>query len=276
MAIDPMHGAHFAKSYVSTYLTSDMPTRIVSYRNAWSIDDARLPNPVKYLTYEPVALDEWPTIITVAISMPGMERISFDRGNPLYRVKYSMRTYVWVRTEQADEATLMRDRMSTVLRSALLDYPCLKAVDSRDTFRVSIDESTIREEYSDLSPLKGERYLAGAYLSYDLEIDEIVMRESIAELTSIDLTVTQKGVTESRSASITNAVKSANSITYTAENSFAVGDKVSIVGVSPDSYNIGLAVITARSSTTFTIGEISGSYPNYVAGGLAYSYSVLA
>lgn len=275
MAIEPMHGAHFAKSYVSTYLAADMPLRILSYRNAWNVDDIRLPAPVKYLTYEPVALDEWPTIITVAISMPGLERISHDRGNPLYRVKYSMRTYIWVRTEQADETTLMRDRLTTVVRSALLDYPCLRAVDSRETFRVMIDEGTIREEYSDLTALKGERYLAGAYVSYDLEIDEVVMRESIATLNTIDLTVTQKGVTENRSAAITNAVKTGTSITYTAENSFSVGDKVTIVGISPTSYNKSVEIVTAATSSSFTIGEQSGSYENYSNGGLAYSYSAL-
>ena len=67
MAIDLMHGSHFAKSYVSSYLAVDLPTRLVSYRNGWNLDDISLPSPVKYQTYEPIALDEWPTIITVAM-----------------------------------------------------------------------------------------------------------------------------------------------------------------------------------------------------------------
>lgn len=275
MAIEPMHGAHFAKSYVSTYLTGDLPVRLLSYRNAWSLDDITLPNPVKYLTHEPIALDEWPTIITVAVSMSGLERISHDRGNPLYRVKYAMRTYVWIRTEQSPEATIMRDRLTTVVRAALLDYPCLKAVDSRGTFRVTIDEGTIREEYSDLTLLKGDRVLAGAYISYDLEIDEIVMREPIATLNQIDLTVIQKGVTETKSSAITNAVKTGKNIVYTAANSFAVGQKVTIVGISPNPYNLSQVAITARNATSFTIGGIDGTFDAYVDGGLAYAYSII-
>lgn len=275
MAIEPMHGAHFAKSYVNSYLTADLPGRLLSYRNAWSVDDITLPNPTKYLTYEPIALDEWPTIITNAISMTGLERISHDRGNPLYRVKYSMRTYVWIRTEQSPEATIMRDRLTTVVRAALLDYPCLKAVDSRGTFRVTIDEGTIREEYSDLTLLKGDRVLAGSYISYDLEIDEIVMREPIANLNQIDLTVIQKGITETRSSAITGATKTNKTIVYNALNNFAVGQKVTIVGIMPTPYNLSQVQITARTSSTFTVSGIEGAFDSYVAGGVAYAYSTI-
>jgi hypothetical protein len=195
--IDLMHGPHLAKSYVTNYLRDDMPKRLVSYRNGWNLDDITLPTPVQYLSYEPIALDEWPTIITVAISMAGLERMDFDRGNPIYRVNYSMRTYVWVKTELSDLATLMRDRLTTVVRSALLDYPCLRATDPRNTFQVMIDESSIREEYSDLTLLKGDRVLAGSYIGYDLTINEIVMRENVGTVATIDLETVAYGITQS-------------------------------------------------------------------------------
>jgi hypothetical protein len=57
-----------------------------------------------------------------------------------------------------------------------------------------IDESTLREEFSDLTLLKGDRFLAGSYISYTLQIDEIVSREPIGTLNEIDLEVTQTGV----------------------------------------------------------------------------------
>ena len=189
-----MHGPHFAKSYVTDYLRNDLPKRLVSYRNGWNVDDITLPTPAQFINFEPIGLDEWPSIITVAISMAGTERIGFDRGNPEYRVVYNMRTYVWVKTEFPDLATLMRDRLTTVVRSALLDYPCLKATDPRQTFQAMIDEGTIREEYSDLTLLKGDRVLAGSYLSYELAINEIVMRENIGQVQEVDLTVTGYGI----------------------------------------------------------------------------------
>jgi hypothetical protein len=281
MAIDLMHGSHFAKSYVSSYLAVDLPTRLVSYRNGWNLDDISLPSPVKYQTYEPIALDEWPTIITVAMSMSGLERIGFDRNNPLYRVNYNMRTYVWVRSDRTDgnygpeEATLMRDRLTTVVRSAILDYPCLKATDPRQTFKVMIDESSITEEYSDLTLLKGDRVMAGAYIGYDLSIDEVVMREPIGIVSNIDLTVESFGLSESRSAIITGATKSGTNITYTAVNNFSVGQKVTVTGINPATLGISAETITARTATTFTVGGIVGSLGSYVSSGVAVAFTSL-
>lgn len=194
--IDVMHGPYFAKKYVTDYLSNDLPQRLVEYRNAWNLDDITLPNPIKYLNYEPIALDEWPTIITVAISTGSMERIDYDRSHPLYRVSYNMRTYVWVRTEGSEETTDMRDRLTTVVRSALLDRPCLRAVDTRNTFQAMIEESSMREEFSDLTLLKGDRVLAGAYVAYDMQINEIVMRAPIGTVQQIDLEVENAPLTE--------------------------------------------------------------------------------
>lgn len=184
-----MHGPHFAKNFVTAYLQLDLPTRLIRYRNGWSVDDMTLPDPVKYVSYEPYALEEWPTIITVAISTGGFERLGFLGTDPEYRVTYNMRTYIWVRTEGAEEATIMRDRLTTVVRSALLDYPCLKASDPRQTFKVEIDEGSLSEEFSDLTFLKGDRFLAGAYLGYTMAMNEVVTRSDIAEAQEIDLTV---------------------------------------------------------------------------------------
>jgi len=116
-----MHGAQFAKQYVSNYLQLDIPQRVVRYRNGWDISDTELPSPAKYLTYEPLALDDWPTIITVAINTSGFERIAYDGPDPLYRVDYVMRTYIWCRALGSEEATIARDRLTTVVRSALLE-----------------------------------------------------------------------------------------------------------------------------------------------------------
>lgn len=185
--MDLMFGSQFAKQYVNNYLQQDIPTRIIDYRNGWNLDDATLPTPVSFFTYEPIALDSWPTIITVAMSTNSMERIGYSGINPLYRINYSMRTYIWVRDIGSAEATIMRDRLTTLVRSALLDYPCMKAVDPQNTFKAMIDEGSMQEQFSDLTLLKGDRVMAGAYLSYDLSIDEVVDRRPIGTASQIDV-----------------------------------------------------------------------------------------
>lgn len=185
-----MQGPQFAKKYVTDYLQRDIPNRLTRYRNGWAVDDYTLPNPELYLTYEPIALDHWPTVITVVISTNSFDRAGFvDGGNPIYRVNYSMRTYVWVKTEGSEEVTTMRDRLTTVVRSALLDYPNLQACDTSGDANPEMNESTLREEYSDLTLIKGDRVLAGAYLGYDLSLNEVVYRNPLSSLSGVDIEV---------------------------------------------------------------------------------------
>lgn len=182
-----MQGSYKAKYFVNNYLENDLPKRLLRYRNAWNLDDENLPEPVKYLVYEPIALDHWPTLITVAISMTGLERDDYTRVlDPMYFVNYSMRTYVWVKDDSSEECTAKRDRLVTVVRSSLLDSPSLNLCGSADNLDVSIDEGTIREEYSELTLIKGERVLAGAYLSYNLRINEVVRVDTIGEIATIE------------------------------------------------------------------------------------------
>jgi hypothetical protein len=199
-----MNGAHAAKAYVNEYLSTDMPIRLITYRNGWNLDNAVLPDPEQYIIHEPLAIYAWPSIVTLVLSTNQMTRIAFENNNPLYRVSYSMRTYAWVRTEGPQACSLMRDRMITVVRSALLDYPCLKAFDSRSNFRILIDEGSMREEFSDTTLLKGERYMAGAFVGYTLEIDEAVERLDLGEVANFDLVTRTVPLASQMSASVTD------------------------------------------------------------------------
>lgn len=195
MSSELMYGSHFAKEYVTTFLKADIPNRIVRYRNGWNLDDISLPDPVEYFSYEPLALDSWPTIITVAISAKSFNRYIHETSfDPVYNVTYALRTYVWVRGGGSEEATLMRDRLTAVVRSALMDYPCFNRHDSSRDAR--IEESTLSEEYSDLTLLKGDRVMAGAFIGYDVVMEEAITRENIGTLQEIDLTVRNNGFGE--------------------------------------------------------------------------------
>lgn len=183
-----MHGAQFAKYYVNRYLANDIPNRINAYRSGWNLDSNELPEPEFFLTYEPIALDHWPTLITVCISTSPFDRLMQGaQGDPLYRVTYSMRTYVWVKTEGSEAVTLMRDRLTTVLRSALMDKPSLNSYDTEYDTDVQLDESSLIEEFSDLTLIKGDRVLAGAYLGYDLMLNEVIYRDQVAPINTINI-----------------------------------------------------------------------------------------
>lgn len=193
-----MQGPHKAKLFVNSYLESDLPDRLISYRNAWNLDDEELPEPLKYLAYEPIALDHWPTLITVAISMDNLTRSDYTRiYDPRFDVNYSMRTYIWVKDDNSELCTLKRDRLTTVVRSALLDGPSLNRCGTETYLEVMIDEGTIREEYSELTLIKGERVMAGSYLAFTLRVNELVKKPILAEqATTIDVDEFNFGLNE--------------------------------------------------------------------------------
>lgn len=186
-----MQGAYNAKVFVNDYLKVDLPSRLRTYRNEWNLDDENLPDPLEYFVHEPFAIDTWPTLITMVISMNGLERQDYSSSfDPKYLVDYTMRTYIWVKDDDPEQCTAKRDRLVTVIRSALLDSPCLNKLTGSNSLHVLIDEASVREEYSDLTLLKGERVMGGAYISYTLQMVEMITVENIADsLDEIQTTV---------------------------------------------------------------------------------------
>lgn len=183
-----MQGPHKAKFFVNSYLEDDLPSRLVYYRNSWNLDDEELPEPLKYLAYEPIAIDHWPTLITVAISMNALERNDYTSVfDPQFFVNYTMRTYIWVKDDDSELCTLKRDRLTTVVRSSILDGPSLRQCGQADHLEVLIDEGSIREEYSDLTLIKGERVMAGAFLSYNLRINEVLKVPTVGTVSDFDI-----------------------------------------------------------------------------------------
>ena len=192
-----MQGPHKAKYFVNSYLELDLPTRLVKYRNDWNVDDEELPEPTKYLVHEPIAIDHWPTLITVAISMNGLVRSDYTRVfDPQFRVDYAMRTYVWVKDDSAELCTIKRDRLTTVLRSALLDTPSLNRCGDEEHLEVMIDEGSIREEYSDLTLIKGERVMAGSYIAYTMTVNEVSTLATLSDSSTYEVEVESVSWTE--------------------------------------------------------------------------------
>lgn len=194
-----MDGPWSAKKFVRDYLAVDMPERLLFYRNRWQIDDIRLPDPSKYLQFEPPALDDWPCIYTLQTGLKELERADFTEDlEVVYLVTYMMRTYVWARDvglpegpSSAEQVTELRDRLTTVVRASLLDHPSMQKAatiyyPSLDV-DIRLDETTLREEYSDVTYVKGDRAIAGAYISYDFRCYERIPRQIIGEATSYNV-----------------------------------------------------------------------------------------
>lgn len=170
-----MTGPTQAKLQVSTFLANRMPARLVDYRNTWNLSASQLPDPRGYINYEPLVLDKWPMVINVVMGTTKLKVDDYYADNPEYEVTYQMRTYVWVRANGAKAATDMRDNLVTVIRDVLLDHPGLD--DASCAYNVK--DSTVKEEFSDLTLLKGDRVMAAAFIAYDLTSTEVITRDSL-------------------------------------------------------------------------------------------------
>jgi hypothetical protein len=194
-----MDGAWSAKKFIVNYLAEDIPNRMIAYRNRWNLDDVRLPTPSKFLGFEPPALDEWPCIYTLQAAARDFERADFNADmEVIYSVTYTMRTYVWARDvglpegpSSAEQVTEIRDRLTTVVRAALLDHPSMQKAASiyfpELDVDILMDETSLREEYSDVTYAKGDRAIAGAYLAYDFRCYERIQRRTIGTASSYEI-----------------------------------------------------------------------------------------
>ena len=111
--------------------------------------------------------------------------------DPNYRVVYAMRTYVWVRATGENVVTEQRDNLTTIVREALLDGPSLSKYDTSVPCYPKIDEGTMREEFSEITLVKGERCLAGSFISYDLQLEETIDHEALGVMLQADPTVSK-------------------------------------------------------------------------------------
>lgn len=257
-----MSGARLAKTYVTNYLANDMPSRILGYRNAWNLSSSQLPDPIRYYSHEPFALDRWPTIITIVMSTKEMSRESYNyAADPTFSVTYEMRTYVWVRAEGAQIVTDQRDNLTMIVREALMDGPSLSSYDNEVPCYPKVDESTIQEEYSDLTLIKGERLLAGSYVSYDLTLNETINRAPIGAMFTYDATVERMPIT-------------ANAPTRLAA---AAGDSQATLSWSSSTWNGGIFEISSYQIQTSTdsgatwstaVADTGSSATAYVVDGL--------
>ena len=194
-----MSGPRIAKNYVSNYLSNDLPSRLLTYRNHWNLSSSQLPDPSRMLTHEPFTLSRWPTIINMVMTTMRLEREGYAYDyDPNYRVLYSMRTYIWVRASGEQVVTEQRDNLTTVVREALLDGPSLSKYDTTVPCYPKVDEGTMREEFSEITLVKGERCLAGSFVAYDLQLEETIDHTAVGIMLQGDATVSKISILPSK------------------------------------------------------------------------------
>lgn len=173
-----MRGPAGIRSSVTEFLRLELPRRIVACRAAWGLDASRLPLPVSdpedprrdaYLDREPAAIDRWPLIAVTSgrRAQRGVDSDPVD-GSPIYRATYPVRVYSWVRDAGFDATQDQRDNLATAVQIAVLSHVHLRSPGRR----LSVNPSTLVVDFSAVTPVKGERFVAGSYVGFDLHAVE--------------------------------------------------------------------------------------------------------
>lgn len=99
-------------------------------------------------------------------------------------------------------------------------------------------------------------------LRYNTVLQAIYAQPGVNHVKTLDVSNTE-------TATITGASVAGASVTYTANNDFAVNDVVTVTGITPSGLNISDKIITARTSSQFTVAQSGGASGVYSSGGTA-------
>jgi len=123
-------------------------------------------------------------------------------------------------------------------------------------------DATVTLTFTDGTDLLATSFADGSYA--------VRNAETTSERVSYIKTLCVSGVFDLETnlkSTITNAVGSGSTVTYTGDKVYLVGEEVTITGVSPVAYNLVRQTITSVSGTTFTVANSATG--SYVSGGTA-------
>lgn len=189
-----MRGAGKARQIIATHLATDMPMLIAAARDQWGLEEWQLPVPVRYDSYDPLMVDNYPTVGSLVTRTNDWRRtdITPDAAE-VYEATYSMQVFVWCRTlakpdgtyetPEYDSVLRVRDDMLALIRGCLLRKP------SFGSPVCQMDEGSLTEDY--LDAIKGSdqspRWMSGGTLSFNIELVEENYQQGIGTADTVEV-----------------------------------------------------------------------------------------
>lgn len=191
MARLKMHGPSLCRHIITDFLKVELPAALVHLRVEWDMDVESLPNPVKYVPYEPGKLDQWPTIAVVTGVESTTRRIEHGSEGGEFVSTYPIEVYSWVNFENTGVTQDARDAMATALKVVLLENPTF----DRPQQDIVLNEATFEQRYSDMQKVKGDRFVAGSLSAFDVLVTEHLGPYGSRQSDTVD-TVAVRGYSE--------------------------------------------------------------------------------
>ena len=185
-------GATAVRAAIGDYLQLVVPSIIDQARTQWGLNEYELPYPEKYDAYEPYALDRWPMVGLNVTNTQDFSRVDINPdASPSFLARYRVRVFTWVRTPmdanevplepEYSESIRLRDDLAACVRAAILTTGSFMQP------AMVFDETTLSEEYSEATGVKGDRFVSGVIHSFDVRFDESVPLVPIGDANTITL-----------------------------------------------------------------------------------------
>lgn len=182
-----LRGPTQAKIYVATFLKNRLPGYLAYLRPLWGLTTDTLPDPVMYRAQESLALDKHPQVYVGVPNQTAFKLDETSEGDDMeYVTTYAVRVYSTAKVAGWEETLRQRDDLSAAVRFALARHADLDVTPSGI---VQLDQTSFRTDYSDPTPVQGDRYVAIAQLTFDLDVYETVSEPPIGIVGEIDLDI---------------------------------------------------------------------------------------
>lgn len=175
-----LRGPVAMRSAITDCLRAWLPVHLEACRSAWGLTADQLPAPKSvpddpredaYFNRPIDNIDRWP-MLSVTHGTRSQRRtprgsVDFEEdGSLVSRGVYPIRVYSWVKAAGRDDTLAMRDNFITALHLTLASHMNL------ETRWLDIDPSSFTQDYSDIDKVTGDRFVAGAYVGFDLAATE--------------------------------------------------------------------------------------------------------
>jgi hypothetical protein len=196
---ESMRGPDGPRDRLANFLVEALPRKIDLLRQAWTLDEGKLPDLGKLSSGElPENLinsvsDAWIEVVNPRM-LPGLRRVDITpAGDPVYLTRFSCRIFVWALGLDWDMSLARRDNIAAAVKMVLLEFPTLTLAGG-DTGWVVLEE-TWSEEYGSPQRTSNQsgRCWCSAVLSVDVRAEQSLsagrMRAPIGRNNSVVLDV---------------------------------------------------------------------------------------
>lgn len=176
-----MDGPEGAAKRAADWLYGRLPARLRIIEARLALPAASLADPSQVLAHErgPIGLEDWPSVFVLPLRTIRLELVDVEEGGgETYLVTYALRVLAWVRADDYEATDRLRHRYALAIREALLERKSLKlgtgVVQGDPHADLTVDPSSIREDYSDVMTDDAARTIAGVDVTVNVTVREVL------------------------------------------------------------------------------------------------------